>query len=71
MPKVFVMPKGQIIVNGLGTPNIPGRSYLLGIEDYSKRMAAIAALTDLDSGTSYSNDELRDALIALKNALQE
>lgn len=38
-------------------------------QSVAKPLSEVAELTNLDSGTSYSNDELRDKIIELMGAL--
>lgn len=66
MGKTYKLPKGKL-VEASGLPTLPFRGYLVGIENISKDVNAV---DDLDSGTSYSNDQLRDAYIALLAALK-
>jgi hypothetical protein len=69
MDRSFAMPRGPIVERD-GAPNVPGRGYLTGIQTMSQTLNNLHALTNLDGATSYSNDELRDKIIEIINALQ-
>ncbi|MBX6392764.1 MAG: hypothetical protein IRY96_04790, partial [Burkholderiales bacterium] len=64
--KTYIFPNGQL-VDEAGNPTIAGRAYLQAIQDWN---TAIRGVTNLDSGTSYTNDQLRDKLIELISILQ-
>ena len=64
--RTYNFPIGQI-VNSDGTPTVPGKAYLDGIH---KLTDAFNELTNLDSGTSYTADQLRDKIIAIIDAMQ-
>jgi len=66
MAKRYPFPAGPI-VDGNGVPTIQGRGYLQGIQDLTQ---AVNDVENLDGGTTYSADELRDKLIELISALQ-
>lgn len=66
MGKTYQLPKGALVKSD-GSPTPAGRAYLIAIQ---KLTQDVNALTNLDSGTSYTNDQLRDAHIALLAALQ-
>lgn len=60
------MPNGPIVRDG-GIPNVPGRAYL---EYIQKTSEAVNDVTDLDGGTGYTADQLRDKIIELMVALK-
>lgn len=70
MARRFVMPKGPLVTQS-GAPNTSGQNYLIAIEEFSRPLASASAIPNLDGLTTYSNDELRDKLIALIAALKE
>lgn len=66
MAKTYRFPGGPL-VDASGNPTLAGRAYLLAIEKITTEINEVA---NLDSGTSYTSDELRDKLIAVISALQ-
>jgi hypothetical protein len=66
MTKLYPFPVGAL-VDEEGTPTVAGRTYLQGIQDLTQ---AINDVTNLDGGTTYTADELRDKLIELISVLQ-
>lgn len=66
MAKIYQYPGGPLIKSN-GEPTPAGRAYLLAIQ---KLTQDINGVTNLDGGTSYSNDELRDKMIEVISALQ-
>lgn len=69
MERKYTMPRGPI-VDPSGEPNVPARAYLGGIESISKTLNAGHAVENLDGGTSYTLNELRDKMIELIAALK-
>lgn len=66
MSRSYQMPAGPLVrADGMVTP--AGRSYLEAIQVLT---SALNDITLLDSGTSYTNDQLRDHLIEILTALQ-
>lgn len=66
MPRRYPMPAGAIVQdNGMPTPI--GRAYLVGLDNIN---SAVNDIANLDDGTTYTADELRDKLIELITALQ-
>ncbi|MEM8575524.1 MAG: hypothetical protein AAGF48_12915 [Pseudomonadota bacterium] len=66
MARNYQYPKGPL-VKGNGTATLAAHGYLVGLEEITKD---INGVENLDGETSYTNDELRDKLIAVIAALQ-
>ena len=66
MARSYQVPAGPL-VDDKGNLTPDGRGYLEAIQRIT---SALNDITVLDSGTSYSNDELRDHLIEILTALQ-
>jgi hypothetical protein len=62
----YPFPNGPLVTPG-GNPTLAGKAYLLGINRLSE---AVNAIENLDAGTSYSVDELRDKIREIISALQ-
>jgi hypothetical protein len=65
MARVHTIPNSQI-ADSAGNLRPEWRAYL---QRLGTSLQAAAAVTQLDSGTTYSADQLRDTIIALQNAL--
>ena len=66
MPRSYQMPAGRLVRED-GIVTAAGRSYLEAIQRVT---SACNDITKLDSGTTYTADELRDHLIEILTALQ-
>lgn len=66
MARRYPFPAGAIVERD-GTPSMSGRGYL---EEIQKRTERVNDVADLDSGTSYTADQLRDKIIELLGALK-
>lgn len=69
MQRKYPMPQGPVVGRD-GIPFGAGHTYLSGIQRMSETLKTAHEVDNLDGGTSYSNDELRDKLIEILNALK-
>ena len=64
--KRYPFPYGQMVDEN-GVPTVSGKAYLQAIQDLTQ---AIAEVENLDGGTTYTADDLRDKIIEILSALQ-
>jgi hypothetical protein len=69
MDRKYTIPRGPV-VDPDGSPNVPGRDYLGGVQKMATTLNNLHAITNLDGATTYTADQLRDKIIEIINALK-